>query len=404
MAPGPADHQRTVSRKMRGGRCLRTAALALAAMLPAILLLTLNTPAVDPEADWDQLAPAGYKFWEDLAIATAHQVNDRRGDHSWAVQYDDALAASLGGLREVVLQATALQRIRPWQFWRTLPIEAFPPQQAIVIRSLDDRGRATLLGLGFHLLGGVAPYLLVWLGVILILPVMLWTAWEFAAAGRAIAGFVFLTLFGAAPFFAGVLALGYSSAGFYVHGLLMLVPLYVYALGGRGVSPRGFFARAAIAGLLFAAFTISRSSVILLLPAYALALFLGAWRVFGPRASAPARRPQPFLWPLLAAIALLWLPYIAVKPAQRHETWLSLWEGLGDFDRSKGHSWSDAAAKKALREAGGGERLRTVANEAVFRRLMLGHIQGDPLWFAGIVTRRALVTVSQRKLWPWATW
>jgi hypothetical protein len=378
-------------------RAARYAGAALAALL-ASALLGLNSPAANPHAALFALAPAGYKFWEDLAIAVAHQVNHERPGEPWTVRYEDALAASVGDVQEVVVREAAAQDIRPWQFWRTLPTQLFPRESTIVIRSLDDRGRAVLLGQGFRSLGGVAPYLLVWLGALASLPVLCWTAWEFFEARRPIAGTTFLLLLGASPFFAQVLALAYSSAGFYLLGLLLLVPLLTYAVSGTGRSPAGFFLRVLAAGCLFAAYAICRSAVVLLLPGFLFALALAARRVF---ATNPTAARRVWLVPCALASVLLLLPYAAIRQPQRHEVWLSLWEGLGDFDRTKGHAWSDAAAKKALLRAGGGERLRTPQNEEVFRRMTLHDIQGDPLWYLEILAERLFATVTQRKLWPW---
>jgi hypothetical protein len=371
----------------------------LTALLSAALL-ALNTPAVRPDRDLATLAPAGYKFWEDLAIAVAAQVNHERAATAWTVRYEDWPAASIGDLREVVAAAVDARGIRSWQFWRTIPSAAFREQETVVIRSLDDRGRAVLLGRAFRLLGGVAPYLLVWLGAVSSLPVLAWTAYESFAAGRAVAGAIFLALVGATPFVAEMLALAYSSAGFYLLGLLLLVPLALYAARAHALSRAGLHGRALAAGSLFAAYAICRSAVVLLLPAFVLALAVCAWRL---RPAGEPARPwwrDPFLGTTVVAVLLFAAPYAVFKHHQRHEVWLSLWEGLGDFDRTKGHSWSDAEAKRAVRAAGGGEYLRTPHNEGVFFRMTMNDIAGDPLWYATILAKRVLSTLTQRKLWP----
>lgn len=92
---------------------------------------------------------------------------------------------------------------------------------------------------------------------------------------------------------------------------------------------------------------------------------------------------------------------LAVRPTQHHAIWSAVWEGLGDFDRSKGYTWSDAAAEKVA-QAGGASTLKTPEAEAVLRALVLSDVRRDPLWFAGILARRLFATLTLQKLWPWA--
>ena len=109
---------------------------------------------------------------------------------------------------------------------------------------------------------------------------------------------------------------------------------------------------------------------------------------------------------LAAAAALFLLPYAVVKPPGNHEIWLGVWEGLGDFDRTKGHVWYDPVAREVLREDGTVVPRRlpmshnAMANEHIFKRRVLENVRGDPLWFATILGKRFLATVSQWKLWP----
>jgi hypothetical protein len=94
-------------------------------------------------------------------------------------------------------------------------------------------------------------------------------------------------------------------------------------------------------------------------------------------------------------------------PPQRHAFWFGMWSGLGDFDRTHGYTWLDAAASEAA-VAAGGTPLRSYGydpvNEPIYRRLVLGDISSDPLWYAGVLARRLAATVSERKLWPWPPW
>jgi hypothetical protein len=88
--------------------------------------------------------------------------------------------------------------------------------------------------------------------------------------------------------------------------------------------------------------------------------------------------------------------------------WLGLWEGLGDFDRTKGHAWDDDVAREVLRRAGMAPPERypvwenAPENEALFRRLVVDDVRSAPGWYAGILARRVWVTLTQIKLSPWA--
>jgi hypothetical protein len=89
-----------------------------------------------------------------------------------------------------------------------------------------------------------------------------------------------------------------------------------------------------------------------------------------------------------------------MRPPRRHDVWQPLWEGLGDFDRTKGHAWSDPVAEEVVKKAGA-EALWTRRSEAIFRALLLSDVRGDPLWYATILAKRVGATVVQWKLWPW---
>jgi hypothetical protein len=87
-------------------------------------------------------------------------------------------------------------------------------------------------------------------------------------------------------------------------------------------------------------------------------------------------------------------------PPQEHDTWITLWQGLGDFDREKDHVWLDKAGENAVLAAGGDRRL-SAKSERILRGLIVRDILDDPLWYAGILIRRLVATTLQRKLWPW---
>src|SRR5207245_7335267 len=133
--------------------------------------------------------------------------------------------------------------IAPAQFWRTLGEPWLTPRQWLVVRRFDDSGRAALLGLGFRLLGGTAPFLLPWLAVLAALPVVLWMATELAGAGRPAAAVVFGVLVGCSAFVLDILMLGYAAAGFQLVALLALAAFSTYAALARPTL-RGLAARA----------------------------------------------------------------------------------------------------------------------------------------------------------------
>jgi hypothetical protein len=285
---------------------------------------------------------------------------------------------------------------RPRAFWRTLKAEPFLPARGRPRAApSDDPGRALALALGFRLLGGPAPFLILWLCALVAVPVLAWTAWEAVEAGWPVAGAVFLLLAAASPFVVEALALTRSSIGFYVVGVLLLVPLAIHAaLGAPTVV--GLTLRTLAAGLVFALCALCRSGTLFLLPGFALALALGVRRA-GP---AGARLKAPLAIAGVGALTLvLVLPYLVVRRSQQHEIWGAIWEGLGDFDRTKGHVWSDEAAEGAVR-AEGAEGFTTPAGQAVLRRLVLRDVRQDPAWYAGILVRRLAATATLRKLWP----
>jgi hypothetical protein len=48
----------------------------------------------------------------------------------------------------------------------------------------------------------------------------------------------------------------------------------------------------------------------------------------------------------------------------------------------------------------GGERLYGARSERIFRARVLADVSADPAWYAGILARRLLATLTQWKLWP----
>jgi len=341
------------------------------------------------------------RFWEDVSVAA-----------SWALAGSERGAAVLGigstpgqqridRYQQLFTAASDELGLRPWQFWRTVHIGRLLGLQPLAVRRSDDAGRSLILELGFRLLGGVAPFLGLWLGALLCLPVLLWLAWELAEAGYTLAAVAVPLLLACSPYFVESLSLPYSAVGFYVLTLVALVPFSVFAVAGPlDAGRRGLVLRTLAAGALFAIGAICRSGTLLLLPGFALALGLACLR---------RRSGRPWLvvvtsWLLLLALFLL--PYLAVRRPSYHEAWLGVWEGLGDFDRSKGHAWFDAEAKRQLREAGrdapAGRLLDPGPHEGFFRQKVLEDITGDPLWYATILAKRLLATVGLTRLAPYA--
>jgi hypothetical protein len=355
------------------------------------------------------------RSWEDMSLAIAYSLHREFPVAFYEVRTDifpredPAFVSFRADLRE----ATAGSGIRPWQFWRTIPADRFAARGPRYLAAIsDDAGRAMLLGWAFRLLRGVSPYLLSWLAVLACLPVLAWVAWEFLDAGRAVGGMAFLALIALSSYAVEVLQLPYSAAGFYLLGALALVAFAVYAALGRSVSRAGLLARVGLAGAAIGIAAFCRQGTLFFLPAFVLGL---AWPVGRVMAGRPRRMrvaalvggTAAFLAPFTALTLLTdrlaertARAYGAAAPPLRHRPWFSIWEGLGDFDRSKGYEWRDAAARRFLAEEGGG-RLLGPRSERLFRARILRDVREDPLWFASILARRVAATATQWKLRPW---
>ncbi|HET7290857.1 MAG TPA: hypothetical protein VFM88_00400 [Vicinamibacteria bacterium] len=360
--------------------------------LGGVAWLLASTAAATRYVDYSRLG--GYRrLWADMAVGITAYLD---------AAYPEGTAPAVGvkpdGDPHKVYENLLLARIRhervgPWEFWRTVTPKPFLRRRvAPEPRAHDDQGRAVLLGLGFRALGGISPFLILWLGAFASVPVVFWTGWELSAVGHPIAGATLLGLLGLSPYFIGTLLLPRYTPGFYLIAVLLIVPLSAYAVLAPRVTLRGLLVRALLAAVGFAGAGLCRSTVGLLLPGFALALVLAGRRAAG----SPWRRGAVVVGALLAFL----LPYPAMKGAQAHDLWQPLWEGLGDFDREKGYTWSDQVAGAYARERGA-EELWTAESEAVFRGSVLRDIRTDPGWYAAILARRLGATLSLRKLWPW---
>lgn len=320
--------------------------------------------------------------------------------------------------RERLFQEMTAGQILPLRFWRTLPpLSLSPDRQWRAAERFDDGGRALLLGLCYVALGGAAPYLLFWLGVLLAVPLLALIFLEFSAAGQGWAGAAFILTLSCSTFFLDLLALGYSAVGFHVLALLVLVSLSVYSTLGK-VTVRGLVLRSAGVGVLLAVFALARGTVPTLLPAFAVSLGLGLLRATrkGAGTGKKLRVRQASLLGL--ALLLLTAPYVLMNLAvdsmvrstmtargrpmmpRYHDPALLIWKGLGDFDREKGYEFRDKAGERAIissSETGDAAR----AQEIHLRTVILTDIREDPLWYATILVKRARSTIFLSKLWPY---
>ena len=365
----------------RAGRVL----LALAGPL----LLAGQTLVYSLDIDLAGLG-AWRRLWSDLAIAIASWADAAYGPAPQRVvaRGEEAEARARTVLLDRI-ERDGLSPSRPLAIIRDRPFvrERIAPEP----KPHDDRGRAVLLGLAFRVRGGIAPFLILWLGWMVAAPVLAWTALELCAAGCARAAAALSILIGLSPFVAETLALPRNAVGFYLVGLLLVIPLAVYARLHPAPTPRGLAIRVSAAAVVFALCVFCRSSVALLVPGMLLAVWLGTRGL-----RSPWRR-----WAATAAAAAVFaLPALLVRHTGHHDVWQAVWEGLGDFDREKGHAWSDPVAESAARRAGA-PGMWTPESEAVFRSQVIADVAGDPAWFAGILVRRLAATVTLWKLWPW---
>jgi hypothetical protein len=329
------------------------------------------------------------RLWSDLALGVAGYLDaeypvpaERAARKTWA-------GDPVGATRQIVVEKIAQQGIRPSQFWRVIRDEPFVRERiAPPAGAYDDLGRGRVLAAAFRARGGIAPYLILWLAPLLVLPVMAWIAVEAVRARLAIAGGVFLMLLALSPYVVESLALVRSAVGFYLVALLLLVPLALHGVLGETPSARGIAGRWTAAGLVFGISALCRSGALFILPGLVVILVLSARRLTRWRVGTAAM-----------ALALFLVPYAVLRPSQHHDVWAAVWEGLGDFDRTKGHVWSDPVAEEHVRSQGAPARLSD-EGMAVMRAEVIDHVRGDPAWYVSILARRVLAVVTQSRLWP----
>jgi hypothetical protein len=393
------------------GRGHRRDACLIAA--PAAALLLANAAWRVGVADTERLF-RDWRSWDDVALASGYAARGEFPVAPYRVrdQVRRDKDPQFRAYRSWMLGEIGASGIDPLRFWKTSGSDLAPPDARWRLgRRFDDRGRALLAGIGFGLLHGMAPFLLFWLAVLAALPVLGWTAVEFASARRPFTGAVFLLALVCSTFVVELLVLGYSAAGFHLLAVLTAVPLATYAVFGEP-TVRGLLARAGLAGCLLALCILCRGTAPLVLPGFVLAVSIGALRARGASDASTVRR----LAVAAVAAGLLVLPCLGLRVAtdrlvegtllrygrepvpEHHDAALHVWKGLGDYDRTKGHSFRDKAVEDELVETTGSAARE---NEVVLREFLLRDIRGDPWWYAGILIRRVAATVSLYKLWPW---
>ena len=349
-------------------------------------------------------AEAASRYFADVSMAASFAATgDFPVRHSSIPRHDEAFEA----LRQALVETTSAAGLHCWSVLGTVPQAALPAVQ-LIVRRADDPGRALLLGGVFKALG-VAPYLLFWLAPLAFSVVLAWMAWELAAIGHGVAAGAFSMLLAFSSYTADTLSLDYSAAGFYLTALLLVVPLATYAL--RPLSQRtlsGVFGRAVLAGVLFAISVLARGGALVVAPFLIVSLVLALRGVLAARRPVQLYvdgiRPHPFrllaLRPFWIGAVLVCVTFLAPhvvsrtyanhlvartslkygleSPAQAHDVWIAFWEGLGDFDRTKGHFWLDERAQLLV----GKRLLSTPESERILRAAVLRDIKEDPLWFA----------------------
>lgn len=377
-------------------------------------LLVWNTGSVLEEKGKLLLDKQPRRFWEDLSLAIGYF---RTGElpvaydavQRWTTEKNETYYRERGA---VISNGLAKTSATPWRFWVTAPPRSLQRLTFALFPRFDDAGRPLLLGEAFRRIGGVAPYLFFWLGAILAFPILVWLAVELDRSGRPLAGAVACLGLGSSGFLADALALSYSTAGYYVLGVLLLA---AFSVGTclRSLSVTSLFAKALAAGAFLALVVICRGGALLLLPGFFLAAFRGAWGLLGPRrwavgAIACGLLAGPTFWARQQVDNLTRETFAqrarGQAPPLHHAVWFGVWTGLGDFDTTKGHVWDDAAAS-ALMVRRGGSPLRPGSydprNEEILRDALLADVLNDPSWIAEILAKRLGATLAQWNILPW---
>jgi len=371
----------------------------LGILLPGVLLV-LHTAVWRADTDLRYMHSSA-RYWEELSIASTQYLEERNPSRfPLASVGSHAGHAFKARLLESVKSEVSQWSPRPWEFWEPLSRSLRYKRAPLRHRNIEDVGRSSLTRVGFHIVGGVAPFLLLWVGALCAVPLLAWVAWESLRVGRLVIGLAFGLLFASSPFVIELLTLYYSPAGFYLLGLLLVLALGLFVVLGPPPRLVPLLARCGLGGIAFAVCTICRSGVGLFAPAVVALLLLGVVRGWS---TARSRVTVGVL-----GFCLLFGPYVALRSERHHSVWITVWEGLGDFDRINGYVFSDRAAKARLIEADATDIPRHVGlasakddysrESAFMREEVLEDIRSDPWWFLAILAKRVAVTVTQHKL------
>lgn len=415
MKPNPANQPMEagpVGASLTTGQGRRRSVLFLVSLAPIALLLW-NIGSKTAGQDFQGQVGEWTRAWDDLAIGAglagynAFPVAPYLVTNRFSRKGQTAFIAFKETLGELE-RTHGLRASRPWEGFDA---RALFPRLPRVAQRFDDSGRAYLLGWIFRLLGGVSPGMFFWLAPGLTSLVLLWIAGESLRAGLPVFGMVLAFLVSLSGFCLDLLTLGYSAAGFY---LLAVLGSVAYAIGVIGARPTslGLAGRSLMVGVLLAACIASRSLSAAVLPALFLTALSGAIRLTLPR-----RLRVAFLVVSLVLIlgpTLLLRAHLAASAREAaiqfggdaapasHDLWISYWQGLGDFDRTHGHTFLDEAGLAALRANGGEERV-SERSEVIMRRLVVADIRANPVWFVELLIKRVFSTVALHKLWPTAS-
>ena len=378
---------------------------ALVAGLLACVLLFVNASVRPFSALEDLKAPR--RYWEDVSVGVSAYFypGDQPGVPTIHVGNPTAMDYRQH-YRQYMIRVVNELGIKPWQFWRTVPIRPSLKKDRIVARDVDDPGRPALIAAAFRMAGAALPYLGLWLGILVACPVLIWMSFGLWRAGFPVAGTVLPLLIASSAFVVDTLTLAYSAQAFYTVAVLLLAVVAVQVfLGGRSTY-QSLALRLLLAGSVFALCALGRISVMAILPAFLLAIVLRAG-INEASSSNPVSRTIRLG---AVAVALFITPYALVRQPKHHAIWGDVWEGLGDFDRKYGHVWSDSVLRDVLRREGMdlkpsvGVEFENDQSEQILRRLVVGAISSDPLWYAGILLQRTAATLTQSKLRPYAPW
>jgi hypothetical protein len=400
---------------------MRVLVRGVAIGLLGIGLLFLNVATTLKSAP----APSAARYFADLSMGTFMAIRGEFPVACYEVKRSPVLPQR-GPFKEYQAAVTeALRRGSVYGFLRPSPgLERFAAEPGVFVERMDDSGRARLLGYMFRWIGGVSAFLPQWIASLMAVPLLLWLGLEFARAGRSVCGGLFVAGLGSSAYAVDLLMLDYSATGFYLVAILALVALSVWASSRNVGGYPTCFVRALLAGVALAVCGACRSSVAFLVPGLALAFVVAGSKLpegalvvayARPRESRSLLRIPAALGAFAIVLTLMLAPWILWARAtetlvartsarygvesepQRHDIWLSLWEGLGDFDRTKGHAWLDETARARIE----GRQLGTERAERIFREDVLQHVREDPVWYARILVERVFATITQWKLWPW---